>query len=163
MPNRTSDGTRIGFRPKRSASTPSTGVKKIPGSVKIVISQLICEGVAANACPILGSAGVRLETPIMAIRVILKTISKLGFTKTGRGLVESGVILCDLSFIRNSNSPSKIRPGKKLNFRFVPVKQKDDSAWPDENDDHTFLFGILIFARRPISRIVLKIGSFRKH
>ena len=69
---RKSDGISTVFRPILSARTPATGVRKIPGKVKALISRAISDLFSCRAWEIFGNAGVRLATPMTPTRVILK-------------------------------------------------------------------------------------------
>ncbi|MDP8973104.1 MAG: hypothetical protein M3N45_07955 [Actinomycetota bacterium] len=64
-------------RPHRSERTPATGVSRMPGSVKTVISNPTCPDETPNASRISGNAGVTLEVPSTAISVTPKMTCRL--------------------------------------------------------------------------------------
>ncbi len=65
------------LRPYLSESTPATGVRKTPGSVKKVMSRTTCPGEMPSSCTIVGKAGVTLEVPSTAISVTPQTTCRL--------------------------------------------------------------------------------------
>jgi hypothetical protein len=67
-------GINIFFLPVQSANTPKKGVKNTPGRVKTVINNPIDCDDRCNAFTIEGNAGVILETPRTAIKVIPNTM-----------------------------------------------------------------------------------------
>lgn len=79
IPKRNSEGTSTRLRPRRSESTPSTGVSTTPGSVKTVSSSPTLPGERSSSRATSSSAGVITAAPITAIRVTAKMIRRLWF------------------------------------------------------------------------------------
>ena len=73
----------MGFLPIRSARIPKIGVRIMPGSEKKLIRRPILAVEIPSVSAILGNAGVMLDTPRTAIRVIPNTMCRLGSRSKG--------------------------------------------------------------------------------
>ncbi len=77
-------GTNTCFLPNRSARTPKTGVRMIPGRVNTVMRSPTASGATSNSRATVGKTGATEETPRTASRVTPKMMLRLGSRKSGR-------------------------------------------------------------------------------
>jgi hypothetical protein len=103
-PNSTKEGANTGFRPNLSAAIPKKGVRIIPGIVKMIITRLIIPGGTPSSRPILGNAGVMLATPMTAMRVVPKMMSRLADKGRGSSFLPSEDI--SFGFILAASTPN---------------------------------------------------------